>query len=356
MPNARLALVAIISALLLGDARPSDAGGVGNGLAVAVSADGKQLVAGSANTRALYELDPATLKVRRRVHLGWRVQAMAFAPDGKTILVECTKAFHWVDASTLKPKKTLESGDNLSIAHAAGLVALNVKKRPYSIKIFDVNTGEEKTAIAYNSRQSVAGFGLSPDGKRLALLHSRTADKSEKKVPFKEIPEELRKKRGPELEEFKLRNDGYTSQFLVYDVATGKPTLDTRIWYGTSNLGHLVAWHGDTVHVVTYDNKCVKIDAKGEATFFELGNSYNYAKAASADGSVLLSGGLRNGSRTAAASLESTEFSLDKIVGFPEYFFGFSFAADGTGYGGTTAHRVVRIKSDGTVEAATPVF
>ena len=97
---------------------------------------------------------------------------------------------HWVAADTLKPKKTLTDGDNMSIAPKAGLVAVNVRKRPYSIKVFDMSSGEEKASIAYDSRQSVGGFGLSPDGKRLALLHARKTDKNEKKVPWKEIPKD----------------------------------------------------------------------------------------------------------------------------------------------------------------------
>ena len=61
------------------------ADGVGNGLSVAVTADGSRLVAGG-DVRALYELDPETLAVKRRVHLGRRVQEMAFSKDGSTLV------------------------------------------------------------------------------------------------------------------------------------------------------------------------------------------------------------------------------------------------------------------------------
>ena len=62
-------------------------------------------------------------------------------------------------------------------------------------------------------------------------------------------------------------------------------------------------WHGENVYFVCYENQNAKLDAQGEVTYFELENSYNYARQANADGSVILTGGLRDGTRTVTEGL-----------------------------------------------------
>jgi len=329
----------------------ASAGGLTNGHAVAVSADGKRLVAGGTG-RALYDLDPSTLEVKRRVYLGRWIQDMVFSKDGATLVVESAKAVQWLKYDTLEPFLTLEGAERLSVAADAGLVAVNERKGTPSIKLYDLGTGKERGAVPYDRRQTMAAFGLSPDGKRLALLYYKKRSEEEKKVGYKEIPKDLK---GAALNEFKQRNDGYRAQYQIVDVGTGKPTLDVKLWYAAKGGGNRAYWNGDAVTILAYDNQNVRIDAKGTATYFELGNSYNYAMAADAKGAAFLTGGLRKGTRT-TVDLKATAFELDALEGFPEYFKSFSFAADGSAYAGTTCGRVIRFDAQGAILASVPVY
>ena len=347
-----LRLTSISLVLLVLAPAAVEGAGTTSGLAVAVTADGGRVVAGGSN-RTLYELDPTTLAVKRRVYFGYQVQQMVFSPSGGSLVIESTGAVHWLDAKTLAVKHVVEDAGYMSIAKGAGLIALNVKVRPYSIKVYDMESGQEKGAVPYGRKRSVAGFGVSNDGKHVAILFTRDKSESEKKVGYKEIPKDLDRTARTA---FQLKNDGYTSQFLVVDVASGKPTLDTPLWYSPSGGGLRVYWHGAHMFIVGYKNQNAVVDAKGAATYFELGNSYNYAHRANADGSVILSGGLRSGTRTATEGLKAAPFRLDKMEGFPEYFKSFDTTADGSAFAGTTGWRAVRIGADGKVQAAQPVY
>ena len=347
-----------LALLLLVPAPELNAEGLQGGLAVAISADGKTLVAGGRN-RALYELDPTTLAVKRRAHLGRQIMKMAFAPSGKVLIVESTDAVQWVDLATLQPTKTLEKASRITLAPAAGLVGINAKNRPQGVKLLDIETGAEKASVPYDPMIGLSGFALSPDGKQVALLYSRRRDDGEKKVAYKDIPKDLK---NAARNEFMLRGDGYTCQFVVVDVASGKPTLEAKTWYGAPDGANIGFLSGGAWHFVGYKNQCVRFDAKGEATYFELTNSadatrsHHYARHASVDGTVLLTGSLRIGARTQMPDRKPVYFELDRLEGFPEYFKSFDLAGDGTAYAGTTAHRVIRIGADGAIQSSQPVY
>ena len=320
------------------------------GLAVAVSPDGTQLVVGG-DSRAFYVLDPTSLAVTRRVHLGRAIVDLAFAPDGKHLAVESTKAVQIVDATTWEVVQTHEDFERMSVAADAGLVA-SVSRRPAAIQILSMTDGSIKAAIPYDSMQTVASFGLSPDGSKLALLYYRKSSETEPKVASGDIPKELK---GAARKAFQQEHDGYTGQFLVFDVATGKATLDKTLWFSASGGGSRTVWRGADAFVIGYDNQNAKITADGTVTYFELGNSYNYGWSPSPDGGVILSGGLRSGTRTPTATLEGVAFELDALPGFPEYWKSFSFARDGTGFGGTSCWRVARIDAAGKIVKVAPV-
>ncbi len=113
---------------------------------------------------------------------------------------------------------------------------------------------------------------------------------------------------------------------------------------------------GADVLVVNYSNENARINAKGEATVFELSNSFNYGIGMSRDHSVLATGGLSTGTIAKVKGLGMLSFTADKLPGWPEYFKGFGVLPDGTTFGGTTAYRVIRIKPDGTVDKAAPIY
>ena len=344
--------ILIATLLLTAPGAPVDAEGSAGGLAVAVSSDGAQLVVGGRN-RALYELDPVSLEVKRRVYLGRRVQKMAFAPSGKALWVESSDVVQFLSAKTLTVTNTIPKAGRLTAVPAAGLVAVDSKARPYAIKLFDIESGAEKATVPYDKMKSVAAFALSPDGKQVAILYGRKRTDAETKVGYKDVPKDLK---GAALNEFKQKHDGYASTFVILDVATGAPVMEKVVWYGSVGGGNIGFWSRNHIYVIGYKNQNARIDTKGAVTYFELANSYNYARRCNADGAVVLTGGLRSGSRTTLPDLKSVAFKLDELPGFPEYFDSFDFAKDGTGFAGTTGARVVRIGADGTIQASQPVF
>jgi hypothetical protein len=346
-------LFALLAVLLLPllPTGPAGAATPLGGLAVAVTPDGSRLVAGG-DSSALYELDPVTLAVKRRGHVGRQVVDLAFTPDGKQLLVETTDALLWVAADTFEVVNTIEEVERMSVAGAAGLAAVRATKGN-AIRVLSVADGAEKAAIPYDRMKSIAAFGLKQDGSKLAILYYRKQDPEEAKVDRKEIPADLK---DAALAEFTQKHDGYTAEYAVHEVATGKAVLEKKLWYGAPGGGNRLYWHGEDVLVVSYENQNARIDPAGEATYFELGNSYNYGMAASADGAVLLTGGLRAASRTTTDKLAGSAFKLDELPGFPEYLKGFAFAADGTGFAGTSRWRVARLKPDATIEKVAPVF
>ncbi len=314
------------------------------GLAVAVTPDGTQLVAGG-DSRALYVLDPQTLAVKQRVHLGRSIVALAYSADGKRLWVESTSAVQMLDAAMWKVLETFENAESMSAATGAGLVAVQMRRKA-QVLVLSMADGSQSAALPYDRMRSIAAYGLRPDGKQLALLYYRKQTDEEPKAAAKDTPKDLK---GAALREFKQRNDGYQAQLLVFDVATGKTQLDKQLWYAAPGGKNALCWNKNSICVMTYSNQNARIDAQGKATYFELGNSYNYGLGVSADGAVVLSGGLRDGSRTTLGDNKSAAFRLDKLPGFPEYFKSFSLAADGTGYGGTSGWRVVRIDAEGAI-------
>ncbi len=320
------------------------------GLAVAVTPDGARLVAGG-DSRALYVLDPTTLAVTQRVHLGRSIVALAFSGDGKRLWVESTGAVQMLDAASWKVLNTFEKAERMAVAPRANLVAV-LERRGARIRLLSMADGSDKGAVPFDRMKSVSAFGLSPDGKQLAMLYRQERSDAEKKVERKDIPKDLK---GAALNEFKQRNDGYQSRFVVHDVATGKAVRDQQLWYSASGGGMRIAWQGDAVVAIGYRNQNARIAADAEVTYFELANSYNYGTGVSADGSTVLSGGLRSGARTTLADRKGTAFELDKQPGFPEYWKSFSFANDGTGFGGTSGWRVVRIDAAGKIVKTAPV-
>lgn len=318
------------------------------GLAVAVSADGTQLIAGG-DSRAFYDLDPATLEVKRRVYFGRPIVDMLFATNGKTLAVESTGAVSIVDAKTLETIKVYEKLEQLSLAPDAGLLAIRGRKHIHIVSMVD---GAEKHTVEYNSMEGRPIFALSPDGKKLALIGTGKKDENEKKLGYKDMPKDLK---GSAKSEWKQKHDGRSGYFRVYAIGTAEPVVDKKTYYSAPGSGR-ACWQGTSVVLVSYDNANATFDSTGEAKMFQLANSYNYGKGFAAGGGVILSGGLRNGSRTTVPDMASKSFELDKLPGFPEYWKSFTFAADGTGFGGTSCYRVARIKTDGTIEKAAPIF
>jgi hypothetical protein len=208
-----------------------------------------------------------------------------------------------------------------------------------------------KAKVTLEKQKRVSTFALSPDGKRLAVLLESEKDAAEKEVPYKDIPKDLR---GIELEEFKQRNDGKTSQFFLFSIPSGEKIAEHKVYF--SNSGTACAlFQGEQVLIVNYSNVNAAIGADGSVKIFQLDNSFNYGIGIGPDQKVVLTGGLRNGTYTQADGLKMHKFSIDQLPGWPEYFKGFAVDAAGTGYGATTGYRLIQIQPDGKIARSVPV-
>ncbi len=336
---------AVVSTALLVDATRIRAATPIGGLAVAASPDGKHVIAAGDN-RVFYEIDAATLKVKRRVLFGRPVVKMAFSGDGKRLIVESTNAISLVDPATLKPTRTIENADYLSVAPQVGLAAYRTRSRPASVRVINLATGKDVAAIEYEVRAGLTAIGLSPDGKRLLIFGSGKKDDAEKEVPRKDRPKDLK---GAARTEYNHKHDGRMAPFRIVDVTTGKNILRGKSWICPGG-GTQVTWAGPEAFVSTYGNDNVRVAKDGTIHYFAMANSYNYGMGSSVSGDALLAGGLRRGSRTALPSLKATTFELKSVPGFPEYWKSFSFNSSGVGFGTTSAFRLARISADGKIE------
>ena len=113
---------------------------------------------------------------------------------------------------------------------------------------------------------------------------------------------------------------------------------------------------GDFAWIVPYDDVCARITPKGDVTIFEVTTSYNYGRGWSADGKLAIGGGLRSGAICTLDGGTAVKFEADRLPGWPEYWAGFTTAADGGFWGVTSACRLVKLTKDGKVESTDPVY
>ena len=338
--------------LLLGWSTAAVAGTPLGGLAVALSPSGKVMVAAGDN-RVLYVLDPAKMEVTNRVWLGTCIVDLQFNKDGSTVVAEDTDGtLHLIDAKTGKPGEKEQKAGQMSAARDADLVAgLNPDHNGHVIRFLSLTDLSPKGKVAFAKGEKVAGFGLDPEGTRLAVLLEAVNDDSEAKGG--NPPADLK---GLAADEFRLKNDGKTSRLLVFKVPDGSKVSERKLFYSRSITGVKVCFQGDNVLAVNYSNLNAQVNPKGEVTLFKLDNSFNYGIGVSADQKILLTGGLADGTYTKVADLAKARFQPDRLPGWPEYFKGFATAADGTAYGSTSGYRIIKINPGGGFDKSYPVF
>ena len=240
----------------------------------------------------------------------------------------------------------------MSPAPAADLVAaLNADSKGFVISFLSMTDLSEKGRVVLEKGQKTAAFGLNPEGTRLAVLLKAVKDDSEPTV--KERPKDLK---GLDAEKFKLKNDGQTSLFMLFEVPTGKKLAEHKVYYSPGASGWIVLFQGEKAVFANHNNLNAVIGPDGAVTMFQLDNSFNYGLGRSADQKVLMSGGLANGAYTEVDGLNQTKFQIDKLPGWPEYFQGFAVHGDGTAYGGASAYRVIKILKGGKVDQSVPIF
>ncbi len=339
-----LILVALFSLVALSARATTPLGG----LTVAVSEDGKQLVAGG-DTRTLLVLDPNTLEVKSRHWLGTSITELIFNQDGSVLAVaDSSDSVFLYSTADWSQIAEVAKVANFSAAPEAGLFAGSAGSyREPKVEVYSFADGSVKASIPIPEGLKVAMLALKGDGSKVAVLTQGNTDPDEKKVERADIPKELK---GFELKEFEQRNDGKTSDYLIFDVAGQAIDSQTKTFF-EERTGSMV-YLGDKVLIVTYGNENVSISPEGEFTLFELKNSYNYGRGFTRGNGMILTGGLANYSFTSVDTMQAVTGKIDKLPGWPEYWKGFSGTSDGKAiYGGSSAFRVAKFNPDGTVAA-----
>jgi WD40 repeat protein len=321
------------------------------GLAVAVSPDGQTIVMAGDN-RVLYVVEAASLEVKQRIWLTSTIYSLHFNKAGDKLLAEDTDdTVLLVDTQSWKVEKEVQKASVGSPSLAADTFAgLDTNYSGHVIRFLSMSDLSEKGKVTFEKGRRVVSHGLAPDGTRLAVLTEGVKDDSEPTA--KETPKDLR---GLALDEFRQKNDGRTSSFLLFEVPSGKKSDEQKLFFTTSQECK-VFFGGDDVYLVNYSNLNAKVSKDGQVTLFQMPNSFNYGMGVSADHKVLLTGGMSDGTCTVVDGMKMSPFKRDRLAGWPEYFKSFAVAADGTGYGATSGFRLLKISSGGQVEKAVPIY
>lgn len=346
--------VAAAFALVLG-AMPAPAQVPLGGLTVAVSADGKRLVA-AGDTRSLIVLDPEKLTVLQRIWVGTTILRLTFDNAGKTLLATDTDGVaHLYDTQTWKPRASIPKRVGAVMAPATGLIAgAEGSHAAGAIFINDAASGAERAKIVLEKGDRVSGLGFDPQGRRLAVLIGPIESKEEPRVQSSQIPKELR---GLERDEFQQKNDGQVSILRIYDAATGKMISELKTFFTMNNASSLIAFNGDTVLATSYNNLGARIEKDGTIKLFRNDNGFNYGIGASPGQEIMMAGGLRSFTITNLQTMNAFKGEIDRLPGWPEYFKGFTATAGAKAiYGATTAFRVIKLSPDGKVLAASPAI
>ncbi len=341
-----LGLLALASAAL-------HAGTPLGGITTAVSGDGARLVA-AGDTRTLLVLDPATLEVKERHWIETSIVNLAFNEDGTLLVAQDTSETLLVfDTADWSKKTEIPKQHGFAVSPGANLVAgHDNNSRGATVSVHSLGGGTAVFSTTLPDGTNVASLALSADGSKLAVLTQGIKDETEPEVPSAQLPKDIR---GFELDEFKQKNDGKTSTLFLYDLASQNKASETKTWY-TTNTQSILAFSGDDLFSVNYNNLNAKITPGGETTLFQAKNSLNYGIGATPTGSHFLTGGLGSYSITSAADFDSVDGKIDKLPGWPEYWKGFAATADGgTLYGTTSAYRIFRLDPAGKIQTSAPV-
>lgn len=350
MKHIHLALASLTLPLLAISVR---AGNPIGGLITAISSDGTKLVAGG-DTRTILVLDPETLAVTHREWTGRSITNLAFSRDGATLVAQDTSdEIVLYDTATWSTKVQLPKRAAFSTSPGADLfVGHDANYSGPTVHGHVLADGSETFSIPLPKGTKIAALALSPDGLKLALLTEGEKDASEPEVPYAETPKELK---GPELDDFKQKNDGRTSTLLFFATSTKEKLSETKLHY-TSSTGTKLHFDGDDLIVLNYTNLNARINPAGEVSLFKLEHGLNYGVDLSLDGKVILGGGMNSYSLTEVAGLTAVKGTTDKLPSWPEYWKGFSSVATGQAvYGGTTAYRVFKLNSGGAILKSEPV-
>jgi hypothetical protein len=312
--------------------------------AVAVSRDGK-LVAVGGQSRAAYVLDAVTLEVKVRISLRARIGGLAFAPDGKSLLVEDEMdTLTRIDLETRKELARVTDVSGLTSSPGGGLLAvrgLSPSDRP-SVRFLNFALEEVgRCTLA----EKASAFAFSADGKHLTVLESSHLGE-EKRLPLADTPPELK---GLARQAFQQQNDGRSAWLRVFTAPSGKEVERFLSWYTSDSDSTVLGPAGEGVWIVNRGSVAAWAHPKKGITLEDLGERGPHAIHFSADGKALWLGG-RAGGGFGPVGKRREPFSLDELPGQGEYVNRFATHGDVV-FGVTSAFRAFRVEK-GSVKAA----
>ena len=321
------------------------------GLTVAISPDGKTLVA-AGDTRTLVIMDPESLEVKNRIWAETTITDLHYSKDGEILLVgdsaERVLTYKTADWSR---KSVLDKRDLVSLARDADLFAAMEEDYANGPSVFfhSVADNSIKGSMRFAKGERVIGLGLNADGTKVGVVFAGKDDPSEKKVEYKDIPKDLKE---PARTTFQQQNDGKTGRIVFAEVPSGKILADHKTYYTTTSCD--VVLNGDKACLVVTSGPQAMVGADGNIELFLL-PQYGYGSGVSPDRKLIVAGGMGQYSITGFDPIAPVNGKASSLPGFPEYFKGFATNNDGPIYAATTGYRVMRINRNGNVEKEAPV-
>lgn len=335
----RFAAAALSLALLNPFAVQADvpAGGIGG---LAASPDGSTiLVAG--DSRALYVLDPATMEVTNRVHIGTTVVWLTFRQDGAAFFMRDTSGLLTAhDAKTFERLWSVDRTETVDYALPANVLTFTVREnRDYVVKAIDATSFQEKGTYPLGEKFYPGAQGISLDGlKTVVLSRSEKRESEEKKRATSDM-------KGIARSLFNQQHDQRGSRIAEIDLITGAVNI-VESWYRSDNVRGMKVSLTDTF-VLSFTEEMANIKPGGEVTIIPSGARNHYAATMTPDMSAIVSGSLRSITMKRLDSDVAQELKLKSLPGWPEYLSRFTFMPDGRLLAGTTAYRVVLVSPDG---------
>jgi len=336
------------AALIL--ANPAIAGTPLGGLTVAISPDGKTLVAGG-DTRTLLIIDPESLEVKDRVWVETTITDLHFSKDGATLLIgDTSDRMLLYNTNDWSKKLAFEKRGMVSMARDVDLFAgVDADYQGPSIFFCSASDGSNKGNVKFTKDDSVKACGLNADGTRLAVLFDGKNDPAEKKVEYNDMPKDLQ---ADARNDFTQQHDGKTSRMVFIEVPSGKILADGKVYYST--YGGRIFFNGDKAVVIADSGVHAKVTPDFKVETFGLQNG-GYATGASPDQKFLMVGSMSTVGFAPMETLTAQNGKLSPLPGWPEYVKGFSTNTEGPIYAATTAYRVIRFSRNGNVEKEAPV-
>jgi hypothetical protein len=336
-------------ALLLALSLPASVTGRGGLDAVALSVDGKTLAVGGHN-RVIYLVDPESLEVRKRLWVGSRIGSLAFLRDGSgVVFVDDTDTLRVLDLATEKITRKIERccGMQLNSTRTRALVrdlSLTAKNR---LLILALNAPLDELA-QLESPYAPAAWSFAA-GDKLVQRLSVGYDAGERRVPIREVPRELL---GLAKAEFRQKYDGWTSSLELVEFS-GRVVERRQLWYTSDSDSTTLSRTANTVRIWNRSNLCATV-TRDDTKLFSTLLPINHAIGVAPGGRTTVFGGLERGVYQQEDKV--TPFELEPLPGLTESFTAFLVLDEGRAWGVTSAHRLIRLNKEGTVEKVVPIF